>query len=192
MSTIPKWCQPLLLHEASPSAVGWCMFRDGKANGTPARTKRSLLSMYDLLPLIGLGRMERALKLRGIVARRMRVVVDTSSHIFSAAVAGRCDLDAAEYSVVCDWLTLKSNRVAASFQFLCGWLARHELAAGLNGTQMEACQYTYLILRDGPNRWLPVDKRSCRKADRMGAVAAEACLACGVSLVPVSFQPNRA
>lgn len=189
--SIPAWARPVFAKTAEPSRVGWCMLKNGKPHGTPCTTKRSLLIGYDMIPLLGLRKMERRLESKGITAHRMRVVACPSSTVFCAAVGGVLDLKAAEWSVCCDYVCGKVNRAAVTFRGACGWM---RAASGkvvrfdLSESQAAALGQVWMgHHRDSGDCWSQEDRRRTPTFERYGKLAVEAFLEHGVTLVPCEF-----
>lgn len=90
------------------------MFKDGKPYGSPCETKKSLLIGYDLMPLMGLRRMERRLATKGIVPHRCEVVSDPTSTLFAVARNGKIERDSVAWSTFCDYETTLRQTTTAT------------------------------------------------------------------------------
>ena len=157
--------------------------KDGKPYGSPCETKKSLLIGYDLMPLMGLRRMERRLATKGIVPHRCEVVSDPTSTLFAVARNGKIERDSVAWSTFCDYETTLRQIAGASFSSACGWIGcRHEEYEN----PLKAYWYT---LSSKADRWLPTDLRRTRTYQRLIVDCVETIRSMGYSLVPVSIEP---
>ena len=167
------------------------MWKDGKPYDSPCKTKRLLLIRYDLMPLMGLDRMERHLAKKGITPGRCQVVSDPSSTLFAVAHDGAIQQDSVEWSTFCRYETKLSRIAQASFSSACGWV-RHKVEPKKSDREaapqiVKLGRYAW-ALPNKNDRWAPTDKRRISTHRRLTSECAQILRSLGYSIVPVSVK----
>lgn len=84
-----------------PSEIGWILTKHGRPMNTPSRTKKSLLIGYDLMPLIGLRRVEKRFRTPPYDIVKIRIEASPKSRrLWGSAIKGKLSMKMAAYSVI--------------------------------------------------------------------------------------------
>ncbi|MEM9645417.1 MAG: hypothetical protein AAF989_10510 [Planctomycetota bacterium] len=191
--SIPAVAKPAFDFETTHEPCrGWCMWKDGKPYDSPCKTKRRLLIGYDLMPLMGLSRMERYLAKKGITPHRCQVVSDPSSTLFAVAHGGAIQRESVEWSTFCQYETKQTRIAQSSFSSACGYVRHREEPKKSDREAdpqiVKLGRYAWVLSSDA-DRWMPTDKRRISTHRRLISDCAQILRSLGYSIVPVSVVP---
>jgi len=94
------------------SKKGWIVTKYGRPLGTPETTKHSMLVGYDMMPLRGLRKAEKALRTHPYNIRRVVLEYDKNRRLYGAAIDGRISLKFAAFSNISDSIERTKSRTA--------------------------------------------------------------------------------
>ena len=183
--SIPSEAKPAFsLHPPGSTAKAWCMFKGDASWGTPARTKRSLLIGYDLMPLNGLAKCERLLAKNGIHARRCEITTCDCSTLLGVTHHSNLKVDSCCWSTFCDYENRLRQIAGASFDSACGWVGDEIEKTHLNDARTLVAWF--MTLTDYKvDRWTVRDKRRATTTRKLIADCAKVFQRHDYRIVPV-------
>lgn len=136
------------------SKKGWIVTKDGRPLGTPETTKHSLLVGYDMMPLRGLRKAEKALRSHPYNIRRVVLEYDEKSKLYGAAIDGRISLRFAAFSNLRN--SIERTKMSTAFG-----LSEYKYKS--SDEEYETLSLFYYLWRDKKNSRLARDKRSKKR-----------------------------
>jgi len=162
-----------------PSKKGWIVTKYGRPLGTPETTKHSLLVDYDMMPLRGLRKAEKALRTHPYNIRRVVLEYDKNSRLYGAAIDGRISLKFAAFPNISD--SIERTKMCTAFA-LSSYFRRK-----LSDKEYGTLSSFFYLWRDKKDIRLARDKRCKRRLLRLRLETERIFTKLNIVIVPLKY-----